>query len=129
MSTTITFDPAKGPVTIEITSGHGTMGVFLLAYRREQLGEPYQEFGTDPKAIHDDIPDDHLIPIEPDELADHSLLVVGKYRPAYGRKQINVTYRFFQDHGEIHTTSIKKILPDSEEFMRFRHRYRFKAAQ
>lgn len=123
----VDYDKGKGPVTLEIDSGFSCLGTFILAIREKKIGAPYVEFGREPKRIDDDIPDIHLIPIDPGLLDKHRVFIAGKYAPAFGKSQIKVTYSFIQQGKLIHETEVKKSLPAGTSFLRTEHDFDFVA--
>jgi len=122
---TVQFSRIAGPVTVEITSGFSTAGPYILACRRDALGAHLVEFGSTPKFIDDDIADIHLVPVAPEALDQQLVVILGKYRPAFGHTQVKVTYRFQQAAQTIHTTEIAETLDAGEAFRRYTHSYRF----
>jgi len=118
----IEYDPGKGPITIEVTSGYSTLGTFILAYAKK--GDyAFQEFGKEPKRIDDNIPDVFLIPLPLDDLPQYRVVIIGKYKTAPGHNQVEVTYRFFQDGKSIHETTIE--IEASEDYQRTSNKYEF----
>ena len=77
---TVKFRKEEGTISIEVTSGFGSIGGFVLAYKKK--GDPkYTEFGKDPKRIDDDVPDLFMIPVDEDEIENYRVVIMGKYAP------------------------------------------------
>ena len=117
----------NGPVFIEVSSGFSSLGNFRLSYVKNGSFK-FIEFGDEPKRIDDFIPDIFQIPIALDELADHTIVILGKYAPAPGKQQIHVVYQFIQQ------TEVLVIEPPESgiiqensggEFLRYTHYFSF----
>ncbi len=116
------YDEARGPITIEVTSGYSTLGTFILALAKK--GEySFQGFGKDPKRIDDDIPDVFLIPLSLEELPNYRVAIIGKYKSAPGHNQIKVSYVFCQEDKPIHETRIET--ESAEDSQRITRKYEF----
>ena len=93
---TVKFKKSNGPVYLEVTSGHVTLGSFFLDYAKKGTFD-FEEIDPDKKKkIADEERDYFRIPVPLDELKDYYIVLSGRYSPAPGHDQINVTYSFFQ---------------------------------
>jgi hypothetical protein len=120
---TVKFRKDDGPVYLEVTSGHVTLGSFLLEYGKAGTYE-YIEIDRDKKKIiNDEEPDLFRIPVSLNELKNYRVYLVGRFRPAPDHNQIVVTYSFFQRDKLIHETKIEKVSDQTVE--RFSHRFKF----
>lgn len=120
----IKFDPSKGPITIEITSGYASLGAYELFYGKPEFAN-FKPFGASPKRIDDHIIDIHALPVALSELPGHRIIVVGKYGKAPGHDQISVVYEIVQNNKVLGSEKIEEAI--NSEFKRYRHTFDFKA--
>lgn len=123
-NTDIHFHVDQDPLTVEVTSGHATLGDFRLMLIKKSDGA-VQEFGASPKQLGDAIRDLFVIPVPPAELHQFILAIPGKYMPGPGQSVIDVTYEFVQEGAVLEdAASIEE--PATQPIMRFHHRFFFK---
>lgn len=112
----ISYDPAKGPVTIVVTSGYAPQGSFTLSITD---GESMVPVGSG--KFGDNLPDIFLLPVTGSSLKRWCLIVIGAYAAAFGHTQISVDYDFYQQGQKIDT----ELIRDNSQTVSAHHDFNF----
>lgn len=101
----VQFDPAAGPVVIQVRSGHATLGRFRLSFERDLEWIPLGDGD-----LADEIPDVFIVPFSGEKLHDRYVLIVGNYASGdpLVQGEINVTYDVTQQNAVVHSIPIRE---------------------
>lgn len=101
----VRFDPAAGPVVIQVRSGLATLGRFRLSFEDDLEWIPIGEGD-----LSDQIPDVYIVPLSGEKLDDRYVLIVGNYASGdpLVQGEINVTYDVTQQNAVIQTVPIRE---------------------
>lgn len=94
---TVKFNQNGGSIYLNVKSGPPCLGGFRLWYRNNIIGNVTQLYPNEPNLIHDQYPDNLVLPFDLSSIKDITLRIVGRYGPVPSHSQISVRYLFYQD--------------------------------
>jgi hypothetical protein len=94
---TVKFNQNGGSIYLNVKSGPPCLGGFRLWYRNNLIGNVTQLYPNEPNLIHDQYPDNLVLPFDLSSIKDITLRIIGRYGPVPNHTQIAVRYLFYQD--------------------------------
>jgi hypothetical protein len=129
---TITFNPQGGAIYIRVMSGPPCIGTFSLWYYNKIIGNVTQLYPDSLNLIHDNIPDNLVLPLDVETIQNITLRVIGRYGPLPNHTQVAVRYQFHQD-GQLLNIAPKNynVIQENHNtpppYKQYNHDFNFKA--
>ncbi|OFX84179.1 MAG: hypothetical protein A2W99_00175 [Bacteroidetes bacterium GWF2_33_16] len=128
---TVKFNPQAGPIFLNVVSGPPCVGGFRIWYRNNLIGDVHQIYSNEPNLIHDQTPDNLVLPFSMDTIQNITLRVVGHYGPLPNHTQIGVRYLFYQNNQLLDVTpknynEIQENHTPPPPYKQYNHDFEFK---
>lgn len=128
----VQFNPAGGHIYLVVKSGPPCMGAFRLWSRNKVTGTVSSLYRDEPNVIHDEFPDELVLPFSMVVLPDITLRIIGRYGPFPNKTQVTVEYRFFQDGNRLQViptadSRIRENLQTPPPYKQYQHDFTFEA--
>ncbi|MDX2129743.1 MAG: hypothetical protein SFU91_11980 [Chloroherpetonaceae bacterium] len=93
----VQFNQNGGLIHLMVKSGPPCLGEFRLWYRNNLIGNVSPLYPNEIHSIHDQYPDNFVLPFDLISINDITLRINGRYGPLPNYAQISVRYLFYQD--------------------------------
>lgn len=127
---TVKYDKNGGSIYVRIQSGPPCIGTFGLWLFNQQIGNIVQLYPGSLNLIHDQIPDNLVLPLDFEIIQHVTLRIVGRYGPLPGHSQVAVRYIFHQNGQVLDITPnnyniIQENVTTPPPFKQYKHDFEF----